>query len=93
MTQQLAGEAIAHWDLKEYQDACLFFGHDPDDTRTEQLVAIPGMKSLLYPWQMYCVWMLLHWCLSERNGGYLADTMGLGKVSFSRTCSCLRPSG
>ena len=83
MLRQLSSAKIGHFDLDFWYEACDFIRRPREDRSNIQNIAIPGLKCQLFPWQWYGVWVLLHWCLSEMNGGYLGDTMGLGKVSCS----------
>ena len=81
MGAQLDSAKIGHFSESYWYEACDFIRRDKNDTSNEMNIEIPGLRCRLYPWQWYAVWVLIHWCLSPKNGGILGDVPGLGKVS------------
>lgn len=61
---------------------CTFVKIDPRNTTNEPYFTIPGIKHKALQYQVYAAFLLLFWASEGKNGGILADSMGLGKVRF-----------
>ena len=68
-------------DRARWRKAYAFIGRDHKVTTTTADILVPALKFELHPYQYYGVFAMLEWFVDGRNGGLLADTMGLGKVS------------
>ena len=64
-----------------WERACRFIGRNSEDHGNETDISIPGLQHKLIPYQYYGVFLMLSWFKDGRNGGILADSVGLGKVS------------
>jgi SNF2 family DNA or RNA helicase len=73
-------------DLKAWADCQKFYKLDGDFGKNpeEHTIKIPGLRRKLKPHQAYAVYWMLK-TEKRLNGGYLADDMGLGKVSMLAT--------
>ena len=71
-----------------WDQACQFIRRPEEEKNTNATVKVPGLARPLTPWQFYAVFVLLNWFVDGRNGGLLADVMGLGKVSSISLLYC-----
>lgn len=83
MQDQLNVKANEQWSEDTWIRACEFIRRDPRNKSTTADIRIQGLRYPLHPYQYYAVFVLLEWFVDGRNGGILADGMGLGKVSTS----------
>ena len=79
-----------HLDEQRWKRCAELFLFDPAIRAPEQCIKVPGLRSKLYPYQIYGVFMMLE-MEALQGGGYLADGMGLGKVTIRLTFSYPTP--
>ena len=65
-----------------WEDCCRFFRLDPEKAKDPaNPIKLPYINVNVFPYQLYGAWTLLE-METFQKGGYLADGMGLGKVSL-----------
>lgn len=62
-----------------WERCCKLFLHDPLKTTPNERITIPGLRTPLFLYQAFGVFVMLE-MEAYQDGGYNADDMGLGKV-------------
>lgn len=62
-----------------WERCCSLFLHDPLKTTPKERIRIPGMKTPLFLYQAFGIFVMFEMEMYQK-GGYNADDMGLGKV-------------
>ena len=81
---KIATRVTEHLDKQRWERCAELFLFDPTMTAPTQCIKVPGLRSRLYPYQIYRVFMMLE-MEALQGRGYLADGMGLGKVTLRLT--------